>query len=178
MRVRRVHLRPHHVPSGGFTLLELVLVMVLLTILLGAVAPSLRGFLTASRSRDAAAQLVAVMHWARARAAADSRVYRLNIDAAAGAYRLTVQEGDEFVPVPNDFGQPFTLPPNSQIALTPIGGEAMATDSNGVIDFHPDGRSGTAVLHLTDAHGDVIVVACKAPSEPYRVLSAEEVTRL
>ena len=156
----------------AFTLLELILVMLLLTVILGMAVPSLRGFSAASRARDAQSQLVALAQYARARAAAEARVYRLNTDGAS--YWLTVQEGEDFLPTGTDMGRPFSLPPDTRVELESVDPDV----ASGGIDFHPDGRSDTARLRLIDGRtGVVTTIASPSPAEPFRVLSDEEAIR-
>jgi prepilin-type N-terminal cleavage/methylation domain-containing protein len=159
--------------ARGFTLLELVLVMLLLTLILGMAVPSLRGFANASRARDAQSQLVALAQYAKARAAAESRAYRLNTDGES--YWLTAQEGEDFVETGTDMGRTFSLPPDTRVELDSTDPDAVA----GGIDFHPDGRSDTVRLRLIDERtGAVTTIACPSPAEPFRVLSQEEAMRL
>lgn len=170
MTTARPHLQPTRNPRRhGFTLLELVLVMVLLTAALAAVAPSLRGFLTASRSRDAATQILALTRWARAQAVAEARVYRLNVDAASGSYWLTVEDGAGFAATGDDFGREFSLPPGAQVQVA--AGSGSAPVQGAWIGFYPDGHSDTATLILTDAAGDVTQIACPSPTEPFRIVA-------
>ena len=162
---------PHPV---GFTLLELVLVMVLLATVLAMAVPSLRGFAAGSRARDATSQLVALAQYAKHRAAAESRVYRLNGDG--DSYWLTMQDGDEFIPTGTDMGRVFTLPPGLRVELAAAGLTAAADAG---IEFHPDGRTDTARLRLLDDRtGAVTTIASPSPAEPFRVLSAAEADRL
>src|SRR5947207_6133930 len=62
----------------GFTLLELVVVMLILTVMLAMVAPSLSGFGRGRQAEQAAANILALSRWAREQAISDGRVYRLN----------------------------------------------------------------------------------------------------
>ena len=87
-----MNVRPHKL--RGFTLLELVLVLVVLAIMAGIAAPTLRGFARGRNVPDAAAQLVTLTRWAHAQAIAEGRVYLLNLDPAGGKYWLTVEEGN------------------------------------------------------------------------------------
>lgn len=145
--------------------------LVLLAVILGMAVPSLRGFTAASQRRDAASQLVSLAQYAKARAAAEARVYRLNTDGET--YWLTVQDGEEFVPTGTDMGRVFGLPPDTRVEIESSDPEAAA----GGINFHPDGRSDTAKLQLIDDRtGGVTTIACPAPAEPFRVISAEEAT--
>src|SRR5688500_960730 len=96
--------------AGGFSLLELVLVLVVLATIMALTVPQLRGFLTASGSRDTATQVVALARYARAKAAAEAVTYRLSFDDTAGEYWLSADAGDgsgEFADLGNDFGQVF-----------------------------------------------------------------------
>ena len=175
-------LPPHR--RTGFTLLELVLVMLMLTTVLAMVIPSLRGFWRRSRSRDAATQLVTMTRWAEARAAADGRVYRLNVSAAAGAYWMTVQGFGDFAPVGSDFGRVFTLPEGTFVEVVqsePATGSLLPASAGadaGSIDFYPDGRRDVAVIRMVDSRGAVTVIACRSPAEPYRVLTPAQLEGL
>ena len=167
-----------HRPASGFTLLELVLVMTVLTIAMAVATPTLRGFWGAARSRDAVEQFVSITRWARAMAASDSRVYRLNVNATDGSYWLTVQDdGAAFVPVGNDFGQLFTVPPGARIDFDRTGSAAGAATAAGAIDFHPDGRCDVARVLMTDPAGNVTVIASPSPAEPFRALPDGEAAR-
>src|SRR3972149_3661562 len=66
--------------SVGFTLLELILVMVILSTVLAMAAPSLRGFFASRQIQDAAAQILALTQFARSQAVSEGTTYRLNFD--------------------------------------------------------------------------------------------------
>jgi prepilin-type N-terminal cleavage/methylation domain-containing protein len=105
----RSHRRPRVTP--GFTLLELVLVMLLMTIIMAIAAPSLSNFAKGRKSADAAQQVVALARYARGQAVSEGVVYRLHVDPGSGAYWLTVQDGGVFEPPSSgSFGQRFELP--------------------------------------------------------------------
>src|SRR6185503_3394053 len=90
---------------SGFTLWELILVMVIITLALAMAAPSLGGWGRAAKLRDTGDQFLAVTRWARSQAIADAQIYRLNLDTSAGTYWLTTQQGEQFVELGNSFGQ-------------------------------------------------------------------------
>jgi type II secretion system protein H len=188
MRHRPVHpeRRRHH----GFTLMELVLVMLLIALSLAVAAPSLRGFVSGSKSRDAATHLLSMLQWARGRSAADARVYRLTVNSQERTYQVTVQEGEQFVETGNEFGQVFELPEGLAIQFTrgatamPVQGQIqrpqMRTAASGVgdfIDFHPDGRNDPASIRLSDDQGSVYIIESPSAAEPYRILSREEAAK-
>jgi prepilin-type N-terminal cleavage/methylation domain-containing protein len=166
----------------GFTLLELVLVMVVLAIALAITVPSLRGFLAGSRARDAVSQIVSLAQYARARAAADATVYRLNVDGAA--YWLTAQQGEAFVPVGTEFGKRFELPAGTKVKLVPTGASATSLtelqdpfDPTG-IPFYADGRTGPGLIQVSEPDGTVTLIASVSPTDSFRVVTPEEAARL
>jgi prepilin-type N-terminal cleavage/methylation domain-containing protein len=99
-----------HLRGSGFTLLELVLVMLLLTIIMATAAPSLSNFARGRKSKDAAQNIVALARYARAQAISEGVTHRLHVNVRDGSYWITRQEGGEFVPMASDFGQHFKLP--------------------------------------------------------------------
>src|SRR4051812_2843876 len=94
----------------GFTLLELVLVMMIIATVLAAAAPRLTGWSRGTKLRDAGDQFLSLTKYARTQAIADCRVYRLNVDAGQGAYWLTIQQGQQFANLGSDFGRIFLVP--------------------------------------------------------------------
>jgi len=152
---------------AGFTLLELVLVMVLICTVLGMASVSLRGFFSSRQTQDAAAQIVALTDFARAQAAAQGRVYRLNLDTRDGRYWLTAQTGGTFVAPASEFGRVFLLPEGTSARWdAPVG-----VDARGWVPFYPDGRTEGATVLLTGRQGETVQVACSSPVERFQVIA-------
>src|SRR3954468_1875442 len=131
----------------GFTLLELILVLVIISIALAMAAPSLKGWSRGGKLRDAGDQFLALTRYARAQSAAESRIYRLNLDAQAGHYWLTASDGTQFVNLGNEFGRTFALPEGFKIAMTD------GTKQLEYVDFFPTGRTQAAHVTLTADDG-------------------------
>ena len=149
------------VARGGFTLLELVLVMLLVSLLMGLAAPSLRGFLVGRKSADAAAQVLALAHYARTQAVSTGASYRLNVDTGEGTYWLTVQKAGDFRDLGTEFGRRFCLPDRIEARWLP--------SPNGLreyIEFRPDGRTEAGMLQLVDRDGQVFEIGCRSETEP------------
>ena len=66
--------RTHHGKVRGFTLLELILVMVILSTVLAMAAPSLSGFFGSRQTHDTAAQILALTQLARSQAISEGVV--------------------------------------------------------------------------------------------------------
>ena len=174
-----------HPAPRGFTLLELVVVLLMLTIILAMAVPTLRGFVANSKERDAIAQLVALAQFAKARSAADAKAYRLNLQG--GTYYLSMQQGESFVPLGSDFGRTFELPAGMRVEAMPnaqtqargnAGGDVVAPPSAAYVTFYPEGRTDTSLFRLSDAAGGVTLLGCPSPAESFRVVSVEEAARL
>lgn len=179
----------HH---AGFTLLELVLVMVIVCVALAMVAPSLAGWNQGSKLRDAGEQLLATIHYARTQSIANGQTYRLNIDTRANTYYLTAQDGQQFVNLANEYGRVFTLPDGFRIDVTAQpavtqqqaqpGGQqynasaaAAAAPTNGsAIEFYPTGRTQVAQIRINGYGKDQTILECATPAEGFRVVTAQE----
>ena len=152
------------------TLLELVLVMVIICTVLAMAAPSLRGFFGSRRTADAAAQIVALTRFARTQAAAEGTVYRLNLDPREGTYWLTRAEAGTFVKLSTEFGRTFSLPDGTVARWESQPGDPPRD----AIEFHPDGRTDAAALHLSGRRGEVFEIVCLSPAERFRVVAPSE----
>ena len=154
-------------PRGGFTLLELVLVMVIICTVLAMASLSLRGFFASRRTADAAAQIVALSQFARGRAATDGSIYRVNLDVEEGKYWLTAQKTGAFENITSEFGRVFLLPDGTAAEwVTPLDADWIA--------FYPDGRGEVAHIRLTGRQGETADIVCASPAERFRVISLSE----
>jgi type II secretion system protein H len=107
------------VKTSGFTLIELILVLVIIAIITAIVMPSVSAFSAGRSSSNMATQLIALTDYARTEAAAEGRTFRLNFDASKGTYWLTAQRDGVFVPPDNqEYGQIFLLPEHVQWDIT------------------------------------------------------------
>jgi general secretion pathway protein H len=154
--------------SSGYTLLELVLVLVVLAIVSAMAAPSLRGFGAGRKADEAASQFVSLTRWARTQAIADGCPYRIVIDAAAGTWRVQVQEIDTFIDVDGPLGKQFTAPEGVQVSTN-----APAEQGLNVINFDALGRADPADVVFTGPRGEV-GVTCELPIDEYHVVTDAE----
>jgi type II secretion system protein H len=154
--------------SGGFTLLELVLVLVLVSLVMGLAAPSLRGFLAGRKSADATAQLVALAQYARTQAVAEGATYRLNLDPVAHAYWLTAQKDTEFQALNAEFGRRFALPDGVEASWL-----TSASGAQEHLDFFPDGRTEGPRLQLMDREGQIFELGCRSETETLCVIQRD-----
>ena len=158
-------------PRSAFTLLELILVMVIICTALAMAAPSLRGWSRGSQLRDTGDQFLTLARWARASATADAKIYRLNVDAAAGKYWVTVQQGDQsFASVQSTFGRVYTMPEGLRIELTDLQGKPV--DS---VDFFPSGRTATGRVRIVgDQQTGAVAIECATPVDGYAYANGQQ----
>ncbi len=149
----------------GFTLIELVVVLTIITIALGMAAPSLRGWSDGAKLRDATDQFIATTQYARNQAVLSASEHRITIDSSSTAYALERQSGTTSEALAGDWGQPAELPVHFSIQII-SGGE------NGAIVFYPDARSAPAVVRITSARGEIIDIASAFPAAPFARLEA------
>lgn len=188
--------------AGGFTLIELILVMMLICTVLGMAAPSLRGFFQSHQATDAAGQIVALAQYARTQAASEGRTYRLNFDTQGGQYWLTAQDGASFAVLGREFGRTFALPEGvtfesvTTVVTTDAGAQTVAATATAetstatartaasappgagtatdCVDFKPDGSATTAKVRIIGRRGDRWEVGCPSPGESFRVTPVTE----
>lgn len=171
--------------QSGFTLLELILVMVIICVVLGMAAPSLRGWSRGSALRDAADELLAVTRLARSQAATSGNTCRLCIDADGG-YHLETLDGNAFVPVSSDLGRPARLSEEVHVELVKLQPAAspqtqqrqpwQQQQPEQCVDFFPTGRTEPARLLVISAQAGTIEIACASPAEPFEIVRTGEGT--
>ena len=154
----------------GFTLIELILVMVVICAVLGIAAPSLRGFFISHQATDAARQMISLMQLARTQSISEGRNYRLNFDTQARTYWLTVQDGAAYAKLNSEFGQTFTLPEGSVFDLK----ADPADTSTDHMDFYPSGATSGLTIKLTGRQGDAVEISQPALAEPFQIASVTQ----
>jgi prepilin-type N-terminal cleavage/methylation domain-containing protein len=149
----------------GFTLLELVLVLMIIGTLMAVAAPSLRNLARRGRADQVAALLASLLNEARTRAINEARPYRLVIDTDSYACWLTVQTPQGFVRPQASYGLVHEL--DRRVTLTWQG----LTPSAGMLTIRvePDGRTQVGRIIVSDNGDHKVAVYCLTPSEPYRI---------
>lgn len=125
--------------AGGFTLLELIVVLFLAGLVAALVAPSFSGTLESSRLRSGAAEVRAALTLARTLAASGSRVRAVAFDVERGEYAV---DGET---------RKYLLPEGIRIESARVG-TAAVEEERFRVRFFPDGS----------AEGAEIVVASQA----------------
>lgn len=172
-------------PAGrrAFTLVELLVVIVLITVLSALLVPEMRGTFEEALLRSSARQLIGASGVAYSRAVADGRAHRLHFDPATGRYRVERRADPATGPDRTDRAANQDVPggrgvidPRIAVQLRHPAGdgddgggrapapadrpaegtakEAMVgVDGVGGVDFFPDGTAQAAEFILRDRAG-------------------------
>lgn len=157
----------HHL---GFTLIELILVMVILCTVLGMAGPSLRSFFSQRQVEDAAASILALAQFAKSQAVCEGRTYRLNLDPRDSRYWLTVQDQGAFQDLGTEWGRVFLLPPEVTLKVWDL-------ELDGLIyyaEFSSLGRTTPGTIQLISPKGDVLSLACRSATESFAIWEGKE----
>jgi prepilin-type N-terminal cleavage/methylation domain-containing protein len=154
----------------GFTLLELVLVMVILSTVLAMAAPSLRGFFASRQTHDTAAQILALTQLARSQAISEGVQYRLNFDTRERTYWLTAQQAGTYEELKTSLGQKFTLPKDMVMELEDVNED----DGDIFLAFTPQGTVTAGTVRLIDRRGRALEITCPTVTESFSIVECEE----
>ena len=149
----------------AFTLMELVLVLVVISVVLALAAPRLRGFFQSRQTSDAAVSMLAMTKWAHTQAMSSGCVCRLNIDPAQGRYWLTMQQAGQFVAPKDEMGLHMSLPEGATVDLR---NDAPGADLT-YVQFYPSGRCDVATITLRGRQGETYLVSTQSATDPYQV---------
>ncbi|MEW6324716.1 MAG: prepilin-type N-terminal cleavage/methylation domain-containing protein [Nitrospirota bacterium] len=142
-------------PRAGFTLIELVIVLALITLLTAISYPLLQHW-TEAPLRRGARQMTAVIEQLFERAVMTRQIYRLRLEVAGDRYWVEVlqpsEEAAEFVALPPE----RSLPSGVRIRDLVTARQATVTNGEAAVYFYPIGRLDQVVLHLEQRDGRVL----------------------
>jgi len=100
----------------GFTLVELLLVTIIISVLLSVSVPHFAGSFSHMRLETAAGDIAQAIRFAQSRTIAEERPYRLLINTWSGYYRLLARDAEspdgQFFPLSAPYGARIRLPLN------------------------------------------------------------------
>lgn len=153
-------------PESGFTLIELILVLVLIAIITTAATPALRGFTQRGSLDDAAAALLALTQQAQTRSAHESVPYRIvfNLDAHTAWLEKIGDEGYELIDTTGI--EPVTWNRELTVAsdIEPDIYQLL------IINFEPTGLVTPGNIVLEQNH-HLLALTCDAATERYRLVT-------
>lgn len=152
--------------QGGFTLLEMVVVIAIVAILFFALQPNLAGMLRGSEERTALRQLVGLFNYARVEAVGKGCLVRVVYDPNDVVFRVERQSDPAvdraaFEPIRVQGRSKVGIPEWLDVSQMAVAGQEVHQQST-TIYFYPDGRTDGASLVLADDKGRQIVIEISA----------------
>ena len=155
---------------GGFTLAEMIVVLVVLGILAGSAVVSLRGRRERQALQAAAREVAAVLRLARGEAEMSRRTCRIAFDANLRAYHVESQGPDgQYRPLPGKAGKPRSLADRVRVQAVVVDGTKVEPPPE-ALEFLPSGRGFHGRIELTDGHGRIRAVEMFNGTGQVRVL--------
>jgi general secretion pathway protein H len=150
--------------ARGFTLLELVIVMVLLAMVTAVVGISLTGGMTGIELETSTRNVIALMRYTRSEAIGKQQVFRVVIgeqdQAPSGRYFMTNDFGERIKEVNLPEGIVFAAPEGRQLPL--------------VVSFYPNGRSSGGVFAVKSPGGRQLLIAADPITGLSKMVRAQE----
>lgn len=139
--------------SAGFSLMELIIVLAMISILAGAVAPMFAASVGNIQFRNARNDLIALIEFTQELAVRDSREYRVYIDKKERSYWVEScieKEGafKTFAPVEQKFAEKQYLP--DYVSITQVKARKSRASDGLFVGCYPNGASDEAQISLAD----------------------------
>lgn len=135
--------------SGGYTLLELLVVIALMSILLFFTVPKFEGRVLSDNNRAAYRWITHTVRDARQRAQASRSALVLHVDVDRGAFWLTDGAADE-ESIQEAMTQAHTLPEELRVADVAFPDGRKVVTGRAAIHFSDQGYADKAAIHLVE----------------------------
>jgi len=140
--------------SPGFTLIELILVILLISVLVGLSTPLFRKTFSALQIRNVVSNTTKIINYAQEMAIIEKTNYRANFDFEKEKYWLTKyvfsENGSAYKKIGGKCGKTFSIPKGLTI-----------TGNDTEITFYPDGRSEKAEIRIIDKNKEGLLLRVK-----------------
>lgn len=153
------HPSPERGPAAGFTLLEVVLVLLVIGLVLAVAFPRIRN-IGGGDVKLEARTLIGRIQGLYAEAAFTRRAHRLVLDVDKERYAAEVFDDDAnaYVPVERTFMAPVQLPSGIDLKDVITARAGKRAEGQAEIRFDPMGQAEFAEIHLEDEDGETLTL--------------------
>jgi prepilin-type N-terminal cleavage/methylation domain-containing protein len=145
--------------TGGFTLLELSVVILLLGFILLLTFPNFRDFIGPRDIKKAVLGLVGTVRYAQSQAATTKQRHRLNLDIKENAYWVSKEVGKgKFVRDGTPKGQANNLPPGVWVMDFVHPGRGKVQEGTVHVEFSPTGWAEECSIHIQKGEGEAFTL--------------------
>lgn len=162
--------RLHRAKCAGFTLLELILVMIILCTVLAMAAPSLRGFFSSRQMYDLAEQIQTLARYGRIQAVSEARYFRLEFDVQQRLYGLAVLREGRYELLQKSFGMSYPLPADLDIEFEKFD----YTSGMYLLTFNLQGHAKECRIRMRDSKNNRIDLVCRGPADNFELIVLDE----
>jgi type II secretion system protein H len=148
--------------SEGFTLLELILVVLVVALAVGISYPSFSRGTAAVQLRTSARDVMNTLRYARERAITEQQTFIVSADPESGRFVMTDEVGDG--------ARTYALPREVRIERLSLGGEPFR-EGVFAVRFLPNGSAAAAEIQLRSASGGVLRVVTDTVTGGARILA-------
>jgi prepilin-type N-terminal cleavage/methylation domain-containing protein len=149
----------------AFTLIELMVVIVIISIMTGVIVVEMSGTFHDALLRSTSRQLIDVFSLASSRAISLNRTHEVRFDRATGQYEVDTRQRGIFMPIKAAGGEGSI---NSHILLRLVG-----EGPDDTIAFHPDGTADERAIELRDPEGFGMALRINPITSRVQVLELE-----
>jgi len=149
----------------GFTLLELILVMIIICTMLAVAAPNLRGFFSSRQLNNIADQMSVLCRYAKDQAVNESVTYRFNIDIMENEYWLSVLDQSQYRMLKGRFGEKFIIPEDVELTFDNVDQDGSCY----YLDFTADGYGRQCTIQFEDK-ANTIALYSRGPCDNFEII--------
>lgn len=143
----------------GFTLVELMFVLLLLGFMLLLTFPNFREFIAPRDTKRAVLGFVGTLRYAQSQAATTKRKYRLNVDVKENAFWVSMEgEKGKFFRDPSSQGQLIYLPTGVIFLDVYHPERGKVREGDAYVEFSPTGWAEECTIHLQKSEQEVFTI--------------------
>lgn len=146
----------------GFTLVELMLVITIMGIMLGAITPTFKPFLESQTLKNATDSLAQIIRYARSMAVEQSSVVQIAFEEDSGGVSVLMENDPINMPgILEEVVLPVRYPKKYQekVRVAAIIKQTLSgTQQEQVITFQPDGTTSDTFIYLADSYENTYTI--------------------